>query len=205
MGATTSVGFATIISGDTFDRYRIYLDGLNEWGPGTAARDTNLYRGGANLLVTDDTFRAANFNDLGWTSYTPTWTTQTGSNTPSFGNAVVDCKWNKFGRMVVVRFSITFGSTTNFGAAPTGSDNWQFSIPVTAAGTTDEGLGFMEMYQSATANGLARVKLYSNSGIRLGVSIGSTANIGADVDSTQPFTWASGNTLRGTFIYESAS
>ena len=211
MGATTSVGYSTIISGDTFDRYRIYMDGKNEWGPGNAARDTNLYRNGVGILQTDTAFvaggtiSASNFNSGAWTAYTPTWSTQTGSNTPSFGNATVDCKWNKFGRMVVVRFSITFGSTTNFGAAPTGSDNWQFSLPVAAAGTTDEGLGFMEMYQSGTANGIARVKLYSTTGIRLGVSAGSTANIGADVDSTQPFTWASGNTLRGTFIYESAS
>ncbi len=35
-----------------------YLDGKREYGSGAAALDTNLYRGGANLLKTDDTFVA---------------------------------------------------------------------------------------------------------------------------------------------------
>lgn len=53
--ATSGVGFATLVTGDTVDRYRIYADGLNEWGPGgSTARDTNLYRSAANTLKTDD-------------------------------------------------------------------------------------------------------------------------------------------------------
>jgi hypothetical protein len=52
--ATSGVGFSTLVTADTFDRYRIYGDGLNEWGPGNAARDTNLYRSAANTLKTDD-------------------------------------------------------------------------------------------------------------------------------------------------------
>jgi hypothetical protein len=138
-----------------------------------------------------------------WTPYTPTWTSQ-GSAQPSLGNAVLNCKYHKIGRAVTVKFSITFGSTTNFGTSPTGSDNWQFSLPVTAVNGTDDGLGFLEMYQNATNYGLARVKLYSTTGFRLGVSAGSTSGIGGDADSVTPFTWASGNVLRGTFTYESA-
>lgn len=52
--ATSGVGFSALVTADTFDRYRIYADGLNEWGPGNAARDTNLYRSAANVLKTDD-------------------------------------------------------------------------------------------------------------------------------------------------------
>lgn len=52
--ATSGVSFSTLVTADTFDRYRIYGDGLNEWGPGNAARDTNLYRSAANTLKTDD-------------------------------------------------------------------------------------------------------------------------------------------------------
>jgi hypothetical protein len=139
-----------------------------------------------------------------WISYTPTWTSQ-GSVQPSFGNATFNCRYQKIGRTVNVKFWINFGSTTNFGASPTSSDNWQFSLPVTAANAADDGLGFLEMYQNATNYGLARVKLYSTTGFRLGVSPGSTAAIGGDVDSISPFVWASGNYLRGSFTYESAS
>lgn len=42
------------VAGDTFDRYRVFADGKTEWGSGTAARDTNLYRSAANELTTDD-------------------------------------------------------------------------------------------------------------------------------------------------------
>lgn len=47
------------VSGDTVDRFLLDTDGTHNWGPGgSTAADTNLYRGGANLLVTDDTFQA---------------------------------------------------------------------------------------------------------------------------------------------------
>jgi hypothetical protein len=46
-----------MISGDTFDRWRIYVDGKQEWGIGTVARDTNLYRGASTTLQTDSQFR----------------------------------------------------------------------------------------------------------------------------------------------------
>ena len=140
-----------------------------------------------------------------WFTYTPTWTTQTGANSPSLGNAVVDCRYIKQGRKVEVKFEITFGNTTNFGAAPTGNDNWRFSLPVAAARSTDGMIGYMDFYKSATENGLGRAKLASTTSFSIAVLPGSSANIGTDVDSTQPFTWASGNTLKGHLVYESAA
>jgi len=50
----TSVAEASLASGDTFDRYRRDAAGRQEWGPGNATRDTNLYRSGPDLLATDD-------------------------------------------------------------------------------------------------------------------------------------------------------
>ena len=142
-----------------------------------------------------------------WLSYTPTWNTQSGTATPSLGNAIVSCRYQKIARTCNVKFFINFGSTTNFGAGATGTDNWQFSLPpgILAANAADDGLGFLEMYQSATNYGMGRVKLYSTSGFRLGIGAGSSSGIGGDADSVTPFTWASGNYLRGTFTYETAS
>jgi hypothetical protein len=56
--ATSGTAYTALVTGDTFDRFRIYADGLHEWGPGNAARDTNLYRSAANVLSTDDAFAA---------------------------------------------------------------------------------------------------------------------------------------------------
>lgn len=54
LAAAATVAHGSLVSGDTFDRYRIFADGGTEWGPGNAARDTNLYRSAANTLKTDD-------------------------------------------------------------------------------------------------------------------------------------------------------
>jgi hypothetical protein len=98
---TTDIAYSALVTGDTFDRTRIYTDGKFELGPGNAARDTNLYRSAADTLKTDDSLivgtnltvsgTAAITGNLTvstttWTTYTPTvanggtvtWTTRTG-------------------------------------------------------------------------------------------------------------------------------
>ncbi|WP_274029442.1 hypothetical protein [Streptomyces sp. MMBL 11-1] len=40
--------------GDSVSRFNLRNDGQMEWGAGSGARDTNLYRSGANTLKTDD-------------------------------------------------------------------------------------------------------------------------------------------------------
>lgn len=55
----TSVMAALAASGDTSNRFSMNASGLLLWGSGAAAGDTNLYRGGANLLQTDDSLTVA--------------------------------------------------------------------------------------------------------------------------------------------------
>lgn len=50
---STDTAHGSLVSGDTFDRYRQYADGKLEWGPGASTRDVNLYRGGASTLQSD--------------------------------------------------------------------------------------------------------------------------------------------------------
>lgn len=53
----TDRAMASGLSGDTVDPFSIWGNGKLEWGPGgSTARDVNLYRGGTNLLKTDDAF-----------------------------------------------------------------------------------------------------------------------------------------------------
>ncbi|MFK4187281.1 hypothetical protein ACI2L4_25210 [Streptomyces sparsogenes] len=56
-GATSNT-FGALVSGDTFDRFRIMADGKHEWGPGSAARDVALYRDGVNVIATDGNVRS---------------------------------------------------------------------------------------------------------------------------------------------------
>lgn len=46
----------TIVTGDSTPRLNIETGGAMSWGPGNAARDTNLFRSAPDTLTTDDTF-----------------------------------------------------------------------------------------------------------------------------------------------------
>lgn len=56
--ATTSLALGSQVAADTNPRWQVGADGKHAWGPGNGATDTNLYRGAASLLVTDQTFEA---------------------------------------------------------------------------------------------------------------------------------------------------
>lgn len=225
--ATTDTVLGGGLSGDTFDRVRTYADGKYEAGPGTGARDTNFYRASAGLWKTDHSWEivnnltvggtititgaltgASNMNMGAWTSWTPTWTTTTGSATPSFGNATVDCKYVKIGRTVHFRMNITFGSTTNFGSSPSSSDNWLFSMPV-AAPASGVPVGYVSMWvgslTKATAglahlNSTTQIILYTGSG-----NVDNSTLAGGIADSVSPLTWANGDRLSVIGSYETAA
>ncbi|MGW7270808.1 hypothetical protein ACWGH5_09835 [Streptomyces sp. NPDC054864] len=59
---------------DTYDRLRINADGAINWGPGTATRDVNLYRGGSNILKTDDFFECLMSRTTTGATATAGWT-----------------------------------------------------------------------------------------------------------------------------------
>lgn len=147
-----------------------------------------------------------NFPDGAWTAYTPTWTTSTGLNLPSFGNAIIDCAWTRFGRTIVVRFRVVFGSTTNFGAAPTTGDNWRFGLPVTASGL-HQVAGFVELNASAAARAISRARFTTTGAFEMEIDAGRVDSVAITntglVDSLSPWTWASGDSVLGLLIYES--
>ena len=122
-GATISTdAFQARVTGDTVSRLNIDADGGMSWGPGGAsAQDTNLYRAAADELKTDDNFTivgnlaAANVMTGVWTSFTPSWTAETGTN-PSIGNGTLEGKYYKVGRAVHVFVRLIWGSTTAAGS-----------------------------------------------------------------------------------------
>lgn len=52
------------VTGDAVNRYNLRADGLQEWGDGTNARDTNLYRSAASTLKTDNNLAVAGTSSL---------------------------------------------------------------------------------------------------------------------------------------------
>lgn len=142
------------------------------------------------------------------TPWTPIWTTSTGLHSPSFGNATIDCRYFKLGRLVMFWMNIGFGSTTNFGSSATTGDNWQFSLPVASAMLNypvanagyEPGAGRAASGNAVTsADGLS-IQLNINSA----AANGTTINAGV-VDSLSPWVWAASSKLNITGQYEATS
>lgn len=140
--------------------------------------------------------------------WTPVWTTSTGVNVPSFGNATLDCSYALTGGLVVANFNVAFGSTTTFTGA-TDSDNWRFSLPVPTSAAGANVVGSFELAGS-NANrifSLARgasadaFELYISSGPPDGTAIAKTGL----VDALSPWTWESGDSIKGTLQYPAAT
>ena len=142
------------------------------------------------------------------TSWTPTWTTSTGLHSPSYGNATVDCRYWKLGKLVLFNMNVVFGSTTNFGASAATSDNWQFSLPFQSAMLTFP-VGTV-MLEPGTSRGVAGDAITTADGQNITFNIGSggvttaVTNSGV-VDSLSPWTWASGNKFHCVGQYEAVS
>ncbi|MGW0626417.1 hypothetical protein [Streptomyces sp. NPDC002758] len=142
------------------------------------------------------------------TSWTPTWSTTSGVHLPSYGNAQVDCRYFKLGRLVLFNMSIIFGSTTNFGAGATSGDNWTFSLPFTAtAASYPIGKASMEPGTSRGTSGVAQTTSDST-GLSIYVDSGTTggsAAVAGIADSISPWVWASGNKLVVIGQYEATT
>lgn len=57
-GTAGAIAFQSGLSGEGTKRFSFNTSGKMEWGPGSGARDTNLYRFAADSLGTDDSFTA---------------------------------------------------------------------------------------------------------------------------------------------------
>lgn len=104
----TGATWRTSVTGDANDRFYIEAGGQQNWGSGSAAVDTNLYRSAANTLKTDDALVVTGDLDVQattWTTFTPTYTI--GGN-PAMSTNV---GWHKkFGKIVFFEIYTVFGS-----------------------------------------------------------------------------------------------
>lgn len=221
--ATGDYILASRVTSDSVSRITIRADGRLDWSTGALAADTNLYRSAANVLTTDDSLNvginltvtgnintAANLAMGAWAAWTPTWATTNGLHTPSYGNAVIDCRYARIGRTIVYYLNITFGSTTNFGAGATGSDNWTFSLPVVAAtaGAPIGKVAFEAGNTSRGVSGMAQVTTGDTGTLTLYIDsmrVDGTATAGGIADSVTPYIWASGMRVSVVGQYEAAS
>ncbi len=71
LNVATAAALATFVTGDGFDRWRLLVSGRQEWGAGTSARDTFLYRTAPGVLETPGTLVAGQFDLSGMRVFNP--------------------------------------------------------------------------------------------------------------------------------------
>jgi hypothetical protein len=126
-------------------------------------------------------------------TWTPTWTNL------SVGNGTLTAKYVQIGKLVYGRVKLVFGTTTAI------SGDVSFTIPVTAAVSGSDIVSQMaQMTQGGTRNiGLLLATSTTVFNVYVGNSAGTYTTITA-LSSLIPFTWANGNVLDFSFIYEAA-
>jgi hypothetical protein len=198
------------------DRVFQQLSSQNNDGTSNANWNLQTSLNGSLLICDKDKFTvipelsAPNYPSGGWTPFTPVWTTSSGNNSPSFGNAALNCDWTRAGRAITVRYDMPFGSSTNLGAAPGTADNWRFSVPVPAS-TITQMAGWAEVSYNGTtaARTVCRARLTTTTTMELEVSSGAVnaavpLNTGI-VDALTPNTWTTAGQIRAMITYDAAS
>lgn len=125
-----------------------------------------------------------------WTTYTSTWGS-TGTQ-PVLNNGTLVAKYISNTKLVILQLALTIGSTSTMG-----SGAWSFSLPFTSNSHTS---------LSAIAKDTSATKYWAgsgwtNTGSNSLVLVILDANT-AGIDVANPFTWATGDFLYITGIYE---
>ena len=137
---------------------------------------------------------AATLNTIGAASetFTPV-ILGSGGGSVTIGNGTLTGNFFRLQRLIVVTYFLQWGSTTT----TTTSGLWLFSVPTFAG--------------AVRGNGMGRILDAGNTYYRVTALAGSNSMIlqatdtGSEVQSTVPMTWANGDTLSVTFIYETSA
>jgi hypothetical protein len=125
-----------------------------------------------------------------WTTYTPTISGIT------VGNGTVTAKHQRIGKTCIIRIDFVLGSTSSV------TGDFNFNLPFTPA-TSTRVVGFGMMFASIGV--VPAVPEVSGSQLYLRASLANgTYVLGQATNSTTPGTWASGNWVAATAVYEVA-
>jgi hypothetical protein len=131
--------------------------------------------------------------DMPWISYTPTLTASTTNPTGWTQTGY----YMQVGKLVTCKFKLTAGTA--------GSGNYRIALPINASvNVADIDAGVIVGYDASPGNfALFNAYIANTAYIQMGYS---TTYLGAfvGVSNTGPWTWATGDFIRGTITYEAA-
>lgn len=128
--------------------------------------------------------------DSAWTAYTPVWTAS--STAPNIGNGTVTGAYKKIGKTVFFRIKVAPGSTTTFG-----NGNYSLTLP-TGLAVADEQVASAIFRDNDVATEYPCVAWLQSGTSVLHIVYGA----GVKVGNATPVTWANGDRLEITGVYE---
>ena len=144
-------------------------------------------------LSSGQVLTAATMNSIGAASetFTPTIVGNT-SGSVTIGNGTLSGTYFRIQKLIVATYTLTWGSTTTTNCVGL----WLFSVPI---GNAVRGNAFGRILDAG--NTYYRVTgLASNNKMVL-----QATDTGSEVQNTVPMTWANGDVLTCTFVYETSA
>ena len=137
---------------------------------------------------------AATMNQLGAATetFTPTIMGIT-AGTVSIGNGTITGNYFRIQKLVVVNYTLTWGSSTSVVGV---SGLWLFSVPI---GNATRGNAFGRILDAGTTYYRVTGVAGSNKMVL------QATDTGSEVQNTIPMTWAAGDVLNVTFVYETSA
>jgi len=158
--------------------------GINNQSPAYALDVTGDINASSNLRIGGNTVGTAE-------TFTPTIVGNT-SGSVTIGNGSLVGKYYRINKLVVVSYGLTWGSTTTTNTVGL----WLFSVPI---GTATGGNGFGRILDAG--NTYYRVTGLAGSN----KAVFQATDTGSEVQNSIPMTWANGDVLSATFVYETSA
>jgi hypothetical protein len=140
-----------------------------------------------------------------WTAWTPTLVSVGAGTDWALGNGTSVGAYARQGRTLVARFVITFGSTSTFGTKTLAIGG--VPVGMVTPGSVNPPLGVCISNDVSLGNGFGGHVTFRG-GLELTPLVDATSlafTTRQEITSTVPFTWATTDTLAGTFIAETTT
>lgn len=204
------MGFRTFAAGEVLTAANVndYLMEQAVIGCTSGTRPSSPQEG--MTIYETDTDRILTYDGSSWVigiEYT-TWTDYSGSfawtgsgSNPAIGNGVITARYRRSGKCVYYSFRIAMGSTTTYGTG-----TYSFSLPVNSSVRFYVGAAYLRDSSAAASGHAPGVILVDGAGSATTATVASStgAGTGTVAGQTAPFTWANGDSLTASIIYEAA-